>query len=76
MSACHANLVTDGWLKSYSEQCRCQLWRGAELVSSVLAVNWQRRIDKDCGMVGLGTAYATGKLKFNVGDDTAVTKGS
>ncbi len=38
------------------------------------ADNWQKWVAKGIGMMGLGTAYATGKLKFNVGDYTAMVK--
>ena len=38
------------------------------------ADNWQKWIDKGIGMTGLGIAYTTGKLKFNVGDYTAMLK--
>ncbi len=36
--------------------------------------SWQKWIDKGLGMVGLGTAYAMGKLKFKVGDYGAMIK--
>lgn len=36
--------------------------------------NWQKWFDKGIGMMGLGTAYATGKMKFNVGDYKSMAK--
>ncbi len=36
--------------------------------------NWQKWISKGIGMMGLGTAYATRKLKFAVGDYGAMVK--
>ena len=38
------------------------------------ADNWAKWAAKGVGMMGLGTAYATGKLKFNVGDYSAMIK--
>jgi len=36
--------------------------------------DWLKWIEKGIGMMGLGTAYATGKLKFKVGDYAAMIK--
>ena len=36
--------------------------------------NWNKWAKKGIGMMGLGTAYATGKLKFKVGDYAAMIK--
>ena len=36
--------------------------------------SWQKWIDKGIGMVGLGAAYTTRKLKFAVGDYGAMVK--
>jgi hypothetical protein len=36
--------------------------------------DWLKWVKKGIGMVGLGTAYATGKLKFKVGDYKAMMK--
>jgi len=36
--------------------------------------NWGKWIKKPPGMMGLGMAYTTGKLKFNVGDYGAMVK--
>ena len=36
--------------------------------------NWEKWAKKGVGMMGLGTAYATGKLKFKVGDYAAMIK--
>ena len=36
--------------------------------------NWNKWMKKGIGMMGLGTAYATGKLKFKVGDYAAMIK--
>lgn len=36
--------------------------------------DWLKWVEKGIGMMGLGTAYATGKLKFKVGDYTAMIK--
>lgn len=36
--------------------------------------NWQKWLDKPPGMMGLGAAYTTRKLKFNVGDYGAMVK--
>ncbi len=36
--------------------------------------SWQKWIKKGIGMMGLGTAYATRKLKFAVGDYGAMVK--
>ncbi len=38
------------------------------------ADNWQKWIDKGIGMTGLGMAFTTGKLKFNVGDYKGMLK--
>lgn len=36
--------------------------------------NWEKWLKKGIGMAGLGMAYTTGKLKFNVGDYGAMLK--
>ncbi|WP_459863235.1 SCP-2 sterol transfer family protein [Endothiovibrio diazotrophicus] len=36
--------------------------------------NWNKWMKKGIGMMGLGTAYATGKLKFKIGDYAAMIK--
>jgi hypothetical protein len=36
--------------------------------------DWLKWVEKGIGMGGLGIAYATGKLKFKVGDYTAMIK--
>ncbi len=36
--------------------------------------NWEKWLKKGVGMAGLGMAYTTGKLKFNVGDYGAMLK--
>jgi hypothetical protein len=36
--------------------------------------NWEKWLKKGIGMTGLGMAYTTGKLKFNVGDYGAMLK--
>lgn len=36
--------------------------------------NWQSWVEKGIGMVGLGMAYTTGKLKFKVGDYKSMAK--
>jgi hypothetical protein len=36
--------------------------------------DWMKWIEKGVGMTGLGMAYATGKLKFKVGDYTSMVK--
>ncbi|CAK0765061.1 conserved hypothetical protein [Gammaproteobacteria bacterium] len=36
--------------------------------------NWQKWIEKGLGMMGLGMAYTTRKLKFQVGDYMAMIK--
>ena len=36
--------------------------------------NWLKWVKKGIGMMGLGTAYATGKLKFKEGDYKAMMK--
>lgn len=36
--------------------------------------NWQKWISKGIGMMGLGMAYTSRKLKFNVGDYGAMVK--
>jgi hypothetical protein len=36
--------------------------------------DWLKWVEKGIGMGGLGIAYATGKLKFKVGDYTAMVK--
>jgi len=36
--------------------------------------HWQKWISKPPGMMGLGTAFATGKMKFKVGDYGAMIK--
>ena len=38
------------------------------------ADSWEKWVAKGIGMMGLGTAYATGKLKFAIGDYTAMIK--
>ncbi len=38
------------------------------------ADNWNKWISNGIGMTGLGMAYATRKLKFNIGDYTAMIK--
>lgn len=38
------------------------------------ADQWQKWIAKPPGMMGLGAAFASGKLKFNVGDYGAMVK--
>lgn len=38
------------------------------------ADNWQKWLEKGLGMMGLGMAYTTGKLKFAIGDYTAMIK--
>ena len=38
------------------------------------ADNWQKWMSKGIGMMGLGAAYTTGKLKFAVGDYGAMIK--
>lgn len=35
---------------------------------------WQKWMDKPPGMMGLGTAFASGKIKFKVGDYSAMVK--
>ncbi|MGV6825851.1 MAG: SCP-2 sterol transfer family protein [bacterium] len=35
---------------------------------------WQKWMSKPPGMMGLGTAFASGKLKFNIGDYKAMIK--
>lgn len=35
---------------------------------------WQKWMSKPPGMMGLGTAFATGKIKFNIGDYSAMVK--
>ena len=34
--------------------------------------NWEKWLNKELGMTGLGLAYATGKLKFAIGDYKAM----
>jgi len=36
--------------------------------------NWKKWLDKGLGMIALGMAYTTGKLKFQVGDYMAMIK--
>ena len=36
--------------------------------------NWDKWLSKGVGMAGLGMAYTTGKMKFNVGDYGAMLK--
>ena len=36
--------------------------------------NWNKWFKKELGMTGLGLAFTTGKLKFNVGDYKAMLK--
>ncbi|MBK1640855.1 SCP-2 sterol transfer family protein [Chromatium okenii] len=36
--------------------------------------DWLKWVEKGIGMMGMGTAFATGKLKFNVGDYSAMLK--
>jgi putative sterol carrier protein len=36
--------------------------------------DWLKWVEKGIGMMGLGTAYATGKLKFKSGDYSAMIK--
>lgn len=36
--------------------------------------SWEKWIEQGIGMVGLGAAYTTRKLKFNVGDYSAMIK--
>ena len=36
--------------------------------------DWMKWVEKGLGMMGMGTAYATGKLKFKVGDYGAMIK--
>lgn len=36
--------------------------------------DWLKWVEKGIGMMGLGTAYATGKLKFKTGDYKAMMK--
>jgi hypothetical protein len=36
--------------------------------------DWLKWVEKGVGMAGLGMAYATGKIKFKVGDYTAMIK--
>ena len=36
--------------------------------------NWNKWLSKGIGMAGLGMAYTTGKMKFNVGDYSAMLK--
>jgi len=36
--------------------------------------DWLKWVEKGIGMMGLGTAYATGKLKFKVGDYSSMIK--
>jgi hypothetical protein len=38
------------------------------------AEQWGKWMDKPPGMMGLGTAFATGKIKFKVGDYGAMVK--
>lgn len=38
------------------------------------ADNWKKWLNKGIGMMGLGAAYTTRKLKFKVGDYTAMVK--
>jgi len=38
------------------------------------ADQWQKWMDKPPGMMGLGTAFATGKIKFKIGDYSAMVK--
>lgn len=35
---------------------------------------WKKWMAKPPGMMGLGTAFATGKIKFNIGDYSAMVK--
>lgn len=35
---------------------------------------WKKWMDKPPGMMGLGTAFATGKIKFKIGDYSAMVK--
>ena len=35
---------------------------------------WQKWMDKPPGMMGLGTAFASGKIKFKIGDYSAMVK--
>jgi len=36
--------------------------------------NWQKWVEKGIGMMGLGAAYTTGKIKFKVGDYKSMAK--
>lgn len=36
--------------------------------------DWLKWVEKGIGMIGMGTAFATGKLKFKVGDYKAMIK--
>lgn len=36
--------------------------------------NWDKWLNKGIGMMGLGMAYTTGKLKFKIGDYMAMVK--
>jgi hypothetical protein len=38
------------------------------------AEHWEKWISKPPGMMGLGTSFATGKMKFKVGDYSAMIK--
>ena len=38
------------------------------------ADQWQKWMAKPPGMMGLGTAFATGKIKFKIGDYSAMVK--
>lgn len=38
------------------------------------AEQWQKWMAKPPGMMGLGTAFATGKIKFKIGDYSAMVK--
>jgi hypothetical protein len=51
-------------------------YNGEELSWDIRAnqANWDKWLKKGVGMVGLGMAYTTGKMKFVVGDYMAMVK--
>ncbi|MCP4044312.1 MAG: SCP-2 sterol transfer family protein [Gammaproteobacteria bacterium] len=51
-------------------------YEGQELSWDLRATpqNWQTWMNKGIGMMGLGMAYTTGKLKFKVGDYKSMAK--
>lgn len=66
-----------GFIKVENGECvAAGAYSGEELSWDIRASkdDWAKWMEKGIGMMGLGTAYATGKLKFPVGDYKSMIK--